>query len=83
MIDHDEELRAQRLAAQPIGALAQYREEMRVGVKPSQALTHAACLEIAGVEARASGLPMTGGEYFLRAAAVIVDAIASAPRAAA
>lgn len=63
------------LNAFPIRALAQWRAERAAGVDARGPLLFAACLEAAGIEARNAGCPLMAGEYFMRAAAVITDAV--------
>lgn len=65
-----------------IGALAQWQREVKAGRQPTPALTHAACLDAAGLEAERMGLPTTAEAYFTRAAEVVVSAIATKAEAA-
>lgn len=65
-----------------IGALAQWQREIRAGTKPTAALTHAACLDAAGLEAERMVLRKTAEAYFTRAAEVVIDAITKKSEAA-
>jgi hypothetical protein len=76
----------QAVDAEPIGALAQWRAEMRAGVlgqrmdRPGtwrlNALHKAACYEAAGFDAQRAGLTVAAADAFRRAAEVIADAVA-------